>query len=62
MDVTQLTSQIEQLMKLNAEFCERQASMEEMIGQLQQEVKKRVADMEQANDLFNFYNTHKGEI
>ncbi len=46
MDVTQLTSQIEQLMKLNAEFCERQTSMEKMVGQLQQEVKKRVHDHE----------------
>jgi hypothetical protein len=27
-----------------------------------QEVKKRIAEMEQANDLFNFYNKHKGEI
>jgi hypothetical protein len=27
-----------------------------------QEVKKLVADMEQANDLFNFYNKHKGEL
>ena len=43
--------------------CKQQ--FEDMYGKetnILQEVKKRVADMEQANDLFNFYNKHKGEI
>ncbi len=43
--------------------CKQQ--FEDMYGKetnILQSVKKRVADMEQANDLFNFYNKHKGEI
>ena len=43
--------------------CKQQ--FEDMYGKetnILQEVKKRVAEMEQANDLFNFYNKHKGEI
>ena len=43
--------------------CKQQ--FEDMYGKetfILQEVKKLVADMEQANDLFNFYNKHKGEL
>ena len=46
MDDLQHTSQIEQLMKLNEELRERNASMEQAIDELRQETEKRTHDHE----------------